>query len=82
MCSVCVSNTCGGQKRVSDHLELELRVAVSVRGIELVHAGRAVSTLSRSASLQQRFQSFYSRMNCCGNCLDTSPFSWKCEITC
>lgn len=29
MCSVCVSNTCGGQKRVSDHLELELWVAVS-----------------------------------------------------
>lgn len=29
MCSVCVSNTCGGQKRVSDHLELELWVVVS-----------------------------------------------------
>lgn len=31
MCSMCVPNTCEGQKRASDHLELESQVAVSHR---------------------------------------------------
>jgi len=61
MSTMCVLDTCGSQKRVSDPLELELQMVVShmwVPGTELRSSARAVSTSDCWASLPALYSDF------------------------